>query len=351
MADTLLEPGQRLALVCAPAGFGKTTLVSSWTAAAVGSPERSVSVAWLSLDEADNELGRLVAHMLAALERAGMPLDSGGLAGWSAGGVDVATAIGLLTGVVNSVAHAVDVEAVEGTHRWLLVLDDYHVITAPEVHEILTYLLDHAPEQLRVLVATRSDPPLPLARLRSRGQLTELRATDLRFTAHEASDFLNEVMGLDLTMADVEALDDRTEGWAAGLQLAGLSLRGRGQRGDVSAFIEAFTGSNRFVVDYLADEVLDDRWLYLSDGGHLDNTGLVEAARLHRKGGQSWSWTPATTRSTRGRRWGDAIGVIRAVPTSASTCAACTARCPRPNPRTGRSRSLDCGIASCAGSG
>jgi LuxR family maltose regulon positive regulatory protein len=256
LADTLLEPGQRLALVSAPAGFGKTTLVGSWTAAAAGNPERSISVAWLSLDEADNELGRLMAHLLAALKRAGMPIDGGGLAGRGAGGVDVATATGVLMGVVNSVAHAVDVEAVEETHRWLLVLDDYHVITAPEVHETLTYLLYHAPEQLRVLVATRSDPPLPLARLRTRGQLTELRATDLRFTAQEAGDFLNEVMGLDLTTADVEALDDRTEGWAAGLQLAGLSLRGRSGAGDVSAFIEAFTGSNRFVVDYLADEVL-----------------------------------------------------------------------------------------------
>jgi LuxR family maltose regulon positive regulatory protein len=197
-----------------------------------------------------------MAHLLAALERSGMPMDGGGLAGRSTGGVDLATGTGLLMGVVNSVAHAVDVAAVEGTHRWLLVLDDYHVITAPEVHETLTYLVDHAPEQLRVLVATRSDPPLPLARLRSRGQLTELRATDLRFTAQEAGDFLNEVMGLDLTMADVEALDDRTEGWAAGLQLAGLSLRGRSGAGDVSAFIEAFTGSNKFVVDYLTDEVL-----------------------------------------------------------------------------------------------
>lgn len=256
IADTLLDPGQRLALVSAPAGFGKTTLVRSWTATAAGNPERSVSVAWLSLDEADNELGRLMVHLLAALQRAGMPIGRDGLAARGAGGIDVATATDLLMDLVNRVSHAVDVEAVEGTHRWLLVLDDYHVITAPEVHQTLTYLLDHAPEQLRVLVATRSDPPLPLARLRSRGQLTELRATDLRFTAQEAGDFLNEVMGLDLTMADVEALDDRTEGWAAGLQLAGLSLRGRSGAGDVSAFIEAFTGSNRFVVDYLADEVL-----------------------------------------------------------------------------------------------
>ena len=257
VVDALLEPGQRLVLVSAPAGFGKTTLVSSWTAAATGDSQRSVSVAWLSLDEADNDLGRWMAHLFAALERAGMPIDSSGLGvDGAAAGLDVAAAKGLLMDVVNRVAYAVDAAAVERTHRWLLVLDDYHVITTPEIHEALTYLLDHAPEQLRVLVATRSDPPLPVARLRSRGQLTELRATDLRFTAQEASNFLNEVMGLELTMADVEALDERTEGWAAGLQLAGLSLRGRAGRDDVSAFIEAFTGSNRFVVDYLADEVL-----------------------------------------------------------------------------------------------
>jgi LuxR family maltose regulon positive regulatory protein len=258
IVDALLAPGQRLALVSAPAGFGKTTLVSGWTAAVAAAPERTVSVAWLSLDEADNDLGRLMAHLFAALERAGMPADDNHRAsgGGGAGGVDVATATGLLAGLVNRVAHGVEEASVQHGHRWLLVLDDYHAITSADVHETLTYLLDNAPEQLRVLVATRSDPPLPLARLRSRGQLTEVRATDLRFTAQEASDFLNEVMGLDLAMADVEALDDRTEGWAAGLQLAGLSLRGRAGPGDVSAFIEAFTGSNRFVVDYLADEVL-----------------------------------------------------------------------------------------------
>ena len=146
-------------------------------------------MAWLSLDEADNDLGRLMATCSLRWNERACPIDGGELAGrrqW-AGGVDVATATGLLTGLVNRVAHAVDVEAAgQRRHRWLLVLDDYHVITSPEVHETLTYLLDNAPEQLRVLVATRSDPPLPLARLRSRGQLTELRATDLRFTAQEA---------------------------------------------------------------------------------------------------------------------------------------------------------------------
>jgi hypothetical protein len=126
------------------------------------------------------------------------------------------------------------------------------------VHDAVTFLLDHLPDHLHLLMATRSDPPLPLARLRSRGQLTELRATDLRFTPAEAQEFLNQVMGLDLTASDVRALEERTEGWIAGLQLAALSLRGIPERGDVDGFIEAFTGSNRFVIDYLADEVLPD---------------------------------------------------------------------------------------------
>ena len=136
------------------------------------------------------------------------------------------------------------------------MLDDYHVLDASEVHEAVIFLLDHLPPQLHLVVATRSDPPLPLARLRSRGQLTEVRAADLRFTASEAREFLNQVMGLELTTADVAALEERTEGWIAGLQLAALSLRDIREREEVAGFIEAFTGSHRFVIDYLADEVL-----------------------------------------------------------------------------------------------
>ena len=136
------------------------------------------------------------------------------------------------------------------------MLDDYHAIDASETHEAVTFLLDHLPDHLHVVMATRSDPPLPLARLRSRGQLVEVRATDLRFTPAEAREFLNRAMGLDLTAADVDALEERTEGWIAGLQLAALSLRGIPEPGEVADFIEAFTGSNRFVIDYLADEVL-----------------------------------------------------------------------------------------------
>jgi LuxR family maltose regulon positive regulatory protein len=155
--------------------------------------------------------------------------------------------------LVNEVARTADEEP---DRRWILALDDYHAITAPEVHAAVSFLLDHLPGQLHLLVATRSDPPLPLARLRSRGQLVELRAADLRFTPAEATEFLNTVMGLDLAAPDVRALDDRTEGWAAGLQLAALSLRGVADPSAIAGFIDAFTGSHRFVIDYLADEVL-----------------------------------------------------------------------------------------------
>ena len=138
----------------------------------------------------------------------------------------------------------------------MLVLDDYHVITAPEVHEAIGFLLDHPPDQLHLMVATRADPPLPVARLRSRGQLVEVRGADLRFTPDEAQQFLNQAMGLDLEAGDVEALEERTEGWVAGLQLAALSLRAipTGPRSPTSS--RRSPGSNRFVIDYLADEVL-----------------------------------------------------------------------------------------------
>jgi LuxR family maltose regulon positive regulatory protein len=140
--------------------------------------------------------------------------------------------------------------------QWVVVLDDYHVITAPDVHEAMAFLLDHVPGQLHLVIATRADPPLPVARLRGRGQLVEVRGADLRFTTGEAQQFLTQAMRLDLDAADVAALEERTEGWIAGLQLAALSLREIPTRSEVVGFIDAFTGSNRFVIDYLADEVL-----------------------------------------------------------------------------------------------
>jgi LuxR family transcriptional regulator, maltose regulon positive regulatory protein len=245
--DSTLDAGHRLTLVSAPAGFGKTTLLGDWLAE-LDRRQRHTRVGWLSLDENDNDLTRFVAHLVAALRSAELDVDVAVLESLS-----TASTAAALTPLVNDLARAAEHEP--GT-QWIVVLDDYHVIGASEVHEAVTFLLEHLPDHLHLVIATRSDPPLPLARLRSRGQLCELRAADLRFTPLEAQEFLNRVMGLELTAADVDALEDRTEGWIAGLQLAALSLRGIADRDEVAEFIQAFTGSNRFVIDYLADEVL-----------------------------------------------------------------------------------------------
>ena len=245
--DTLLDPGHRLGLVSAPAGFGKTTLLGDWLAH-LERDRTDTRVAWLSLDDGDDDLTRLVAHLVAALQGVGLDIDAAVVEA-----VRTASVTAALTALVNDIARAG--QQAPGT-QWLLVLDDYHAVEAPEVHEAVTFLLDHLPDALRLVIATRSDPPLPVARLRSRGQLTEVRAADLRFSPAEAQEFLNRVMGLDLTAADVGLLEDRTEGWVAGLQLAALSLRGIPEPAEVAGFLEAFSGSNRFVLDYLADEVL-----------------------------------------------------------------------------------------------
>ena len=245
--DATLDAGQRLTLVSAPAGFGKTTVLSDWLTH-LDQRQAHPRVGWLSLDDGDNDLTRFLTHLVAALHSVDLGIDSTVLES-----LHTASVPAVLTVLVNDVTRAG--EDAPG-QQWVLVLDDYHAIGASEVHEAVTFLLDHLPDHLRLVMATRSDPPLHLARLRSRGQLTEVRAADLRFTPSEAREFLNRAMGLDLTPADVEALGERTEGWIAGLQLAALSLRGIPERGQVAAFIEAFTGSNRFVIDYLADEVL-----------------------------------------------------------------------------------------------
>ena len=243
--DSTLNRGHRLTLISAPAGFGKSTLLSDWAARRAGA---DVAVAWLSLDEGDNTLSRFLAHLWAGLSGVGLDLDAEQLDALIAAPTSAA-----ITAVVNELEHVGQQRP--GTH-WLLVLDDYHVIVEPDVHEAMTFLLDHMPEQLHLLVATRSDPPFPLSRLRSRGQLTEVRAAGLRFAPSEAQAFLNEVMGLDLADSDVQALEERTEGWIAGLQLAALSLRGLAEHREIVDFIEDFTGSNRLVIDYLVDEVL-----------------------------------------------------------------------------------------------
>jgi LuxR family maltose regulon positive regulatory protein len=243
--DGALRDRHRLTLVSAPAGFGKTTALGSWLTH-LREDGRSYAAAWVSLDEGDNDLGRLLDHLLAALGKAGLdvgPLSPGTLRGPPAEA---------LTLLVNAIAYAVGSAPRE---RWVVVLDDLHAVTAPEVHEAVTFLLGTLPAQVQLVLSTRSDPPLPLARLRTRGQLTEVRAADLRFTDEEARRFLHDTMALDLDGEDVAVLADRTEGWVAGLQLAALSLRDM-DPSTATGFVAAFAGSHRFVLDYLADEVL-----------------------------------------------------------------------------------------------
>ncbi len=229
--DTRLDAGHRLTLVSAPAGFGKTTLLGDWLTH-LDERQTRTHVAWLSLDDGDNDLTRLLTHLVAALRSVGLDVDDA-----DRDSLRVASVSDELVVLVNDITQASQQAPDE---HWVLALDDYHAIEAPDVHEAVTFLLDHVPDHWHLLMATRSDPPLPLARLRTRAHLTEVRAADLRFTPAEAAEFLNQVMGLDLTAADVAA----------------LSLRGIPERTEVAGFIDAFTGSNRFVIDYLADEVL-----------------------------------------------------------------------------------------------
>ena len=223
-------------LVCAPAGSGKTALLADW-ARGGGRP-----VAWLGLDGGDSDPARFWRYAVAALDRA-----RPGLAG-RVGPPPPRSFEGLVAALINELA------ADPGPDEVLLVLDDYHLVDSGPVHESVAFLLENLPPGLRVVISGRADPPLPLARLRARGQLAELRAADLRFTPEEAAALLGEAAGPGLPGAAVAALVARTEGWAAGLQLAGLSLRGHA---DAAGFVAAFSGSHRYVLDYLADEVLD----------------------------------------------------------------------------------------------
>ena len=233
-----LLSGRKLMLISAPAGFGKTTLLTEWIADAQRQDPR-LRVGWLSLDESDNDPSRFLTYLTNAVQRADPAIGAAALT------LPVTSLEPALTGLINDVA--------QSPHEIILVLDDLQLIEAPEIRDALVFLLDHLPSNLHLAVASRSDPLLPVARLRAGDELTELRASDLRFTPDEAAAFLTEMVDLKLSAEDIAALDLRTEGWIAGLQLAALSMR---DRSDVSGFIQGFTGSNRFVIDYLAEEVL-----------------------------------------------------------------------------------------------
>ena len=231
---------RKLTLISAPAGFGKTTLVSEWHASPAG---REVPLAWLSLDDDDNDPVRFWAYVIAALQTVSASVGTEAQALLQSPQPPSSKTI--ISSLLNDLA-SLDQDVT-------LVLDDYHVIEAPAIHSALTFLLDHLSPRLHIVVVTRVDPPLPLARLRARDQLVEVRASDLRFTQEEAGAFLDRVMGLGLTPDDVAALEACTEGWIAGLQLAALAMQGRK---DVSSFVAAFTGSHRYILDYLVEEVL-----------------------------------------------------------------------------------------------
>src|SRR6266568_2148640 len=228
---------RNLTLISAPAGFGKTTLVSEWLAGG------SQPVAWLSLDEGENDPARFLTYLIAALQTIAAKIGEGVLGGLQSPQPPPPEAI--LTTLLNDLTTIKD--------HFVLVLDDYHVIDAKPIDQVLTFLLNHLPPHMHLVIATREDPQLPLARLRARDRLTELRAVDLRFTPSEAAEFLNQVMGLTLSAQDIAALERRTEGWIAGLQLAAISLQGHE---DAAGFITSFTGSHHFVLDYLVEEVL-----------------------------------------------------------------------------------------------
>jgi len=239
---------RKLSLISAPAGFGKTTLVSEWVQA-IGGATSPVAIAWLSLDDGDNDITRFLTYFIAALNQAegrGTTIGEGSLRMLQSPQLPPTEAI--LTPLINEIAAIPD--------RILLVLDDYHLINAHQIHDALSFSLDNIPPQMHLVIATREDPYLPVSRLRAKGQLTELRATDLRFTSFEAAEFLNQVMDLNLSEQDIAALEIRTEGWIAGLQLAAISMKGHK---DTSALIKSFTGSHRYVLDYLMEEVLEQQ--------------------------------------------------------------------------------------------
>jgi len=235
-----LHQGHRLILVAAPAGFGKTTLIGEWT------NSLDVPAAWLTLDEDCDDPGSFLLNMVAALQQVD-----------EAFGQTIQPLLATLDAISeqNIVAALIN-DLADSPTGWLMVLDDYHAITDFAVHDLIGLLLEQQPPGCHIVIGTREDPPLPLARLRARGQMTEVRERSLRFRRDEAAAFLNETMKLTLSAASITALEDRTEGWAAGLQLAALALLEEAGSGRAETFITTFSGDDRYIMDYLMTEVL-----------------------------------------------------------------------------------------------
>ncbi|MGF1497862.1 MAG: LuxR C-terminal-related transcriptional regulator [Elainellaceae cyanobacterium] len=236
-----INPQRKLILVSAPAGFGKTTLLAEWVASV---PRRRI--AWVSLDPNDNDPTVFWTYLITALQN----IHSG------MGEQSLALLQSPQPPPIESVLMTLLNEVIAVEEEVVLILDDYHAISTQAIHDGIAFLLGHLPPQMHLIIASRADPPLSLARLRSHRELIELRASDLRFTPEEAAAFLNQVMGLEISAADVGALEKRTEGWIAGLQLAALSMKGRH---DLPGFIAAFSGDDRYIVDYLLEEVLQQQ--------------------------------------------------------------------------------------------
>jgi LuxR family maltose regulon positive regulatory protein len=333
-----LQQGCKLTLVSAPAGFGKTTLLSEWVS------QGETVVAWVSLDEGDNDPIRFLAYLVAAIQTVEQSIGKGVLGALQSPQPPSLEAV--LTALINQINAIPDdpstglgsTSASPGRrlpgredrrisrpsvlhqqraasdpdrctwmgHNFVLILDDYHLISAQPVHDALAFLLEHQPRNLHVVVATRSDPPLHLARFRGRGQLTELRSADLRFRCDEVTELLSQVTGLELSVDDIAALASRTEGWIAGLQMAALALQATVsiQERDterIASFIQAFTGSDRYILDYLVEEVLNRRPQGTKDfllqtsildrlSGPLCNA-VCGASRDQRNGGASYKNT------------------------------------------------------------
>ena len=241
---------RKLSLISAPAGFGKTTLVTEWIDSlrndANSEPQEKFKIAWLSLDENDNDLVRFLTYLIAALRQLESKDNNFGKAttGMLQSTQPPPTEV-ILSPLIN------DIATIPG--KIIFILDDFHVIETQSIHTAVSFLLENMPPHIHLVISTREDPLLPLARFRAMDQMTELRATDLRFTSPEAVSFLNQVMGLDLSAKDISALEEGTEGWIAGLQLAAISLKGKTDR---TRLIQSFTGSHRLVIDYLIEEVL-----------------------------------------------------------------------------------------------